>query len=137
VGTDPAATFDALQPAVADASAKFNDRLVHSPKLALDMSDANTTLGKLSASADRLADVGKNIRDCYHGAIDADKAGDDSQRQSLRAYMQQALFDCATNVSTSAELMSVLAHEWKAETDVEHPIAPATVRSAMSIIVPA
>ena len=93
IANDPAATFDALQPVVADANAKLNDQIVHAPKLALDMSDTNTSLGKLVASADRLADVTKNVRDCYHGAIESDRAGDDSQKQTLRAFMQQALFD--------------------------------------------
>src|SRR5205823_4911150 len=41
-----------------------------------------------------------------------------------------------TNVSTSAELMTGLAREWKADVDVEHPVAPTTTRSPISLIVP-
>lgn len=122
VEKDPPATFDALDRVIATAAANFNDRILHSPKLALDSGDNSTSLGKVSASIQRLADVTKNIADSYHKAIEGDIAGDDAQKQTFRAYTQQALFDCATNVAATAQFVTTLAKEWNANVDVDHPL---------------
>ncbi len=111
-----------LNRVVSTAAANFNERVLHSPKLALDSGDNSTSLGKVSASIQRLADVTKNIADSYHKAIEGDMASDDAQKQTFRAYTQQALFDCATNVAATAQFVTTLAKEWNANVDVDHPL---------------
>lgn len=123
LSADPATAFDALRQTVAGASQKLSDQLVHAPKLALDVSDANTPVGRLVASAERMSDVTRNIAESYRSALDGDKAGDDQRKQTFRAFVQQALFDCATNITTTSEYMVALTRDWKAEIDVTKPLA--------------
>lgn len=132
--SDPGATFDALRSVVGTAASQLNDQLVRSPKLALDMSDPSTSLGRLVASADRLADVSRNVADSYRGSRQGDQAQDEQRKQTFRAFAQQALFDCATNVSTTSELVVALSREWRAEVDPSAPVAT-TAPSLRSLIV--
>lgn len=133
VGNDGGATFDALQTVVAGATGELTDRLARGSALAAEVGDTGTTLGKVVASAERLADVTKNLADAYANAADRDRAGDEAQKQTFRAFLQQSLFDCAANVATTAELVSVLAREWNVQADVDRP-TPTTGPSAFAAI---
>jgi len=136
VDGDPTASFDALKDVASHATAQLKDRLVHAPKLALDSGDPETLLGRLVASADRLSDVAKNISESHRNALTGTRNDDDQQKQTFRAFLQQALFDCASNVYTSAQCVSELSREWKVQIEVEHPIAttaPSLVAQAKSV----
>jgi hypothetical protein len=124
IDNDPEATFVAFQKVVGDASSELTDRLVRSPKLALEVGDTSTLLGKIAASADRMTDVTRNIAESYRGSMDRDQA-DDSQKQTFRAFTQSSLFDCAANIATTADYVLQLSKEWNAEVDVANPV-PAT-----------
>jgi hypothetical protein len=124
VDKDPTATFDSLHQVIDAADADLNAHLTRLPTLALDSGDPGTSLGRLVASVDRLNEVTRNISDSYHSALEGDQAGDDQEKQTFRAYAQQALFDCATNIYATTECMSALSQEWKTGIDVQHPIAP-------------
>jgi hypothetical protein len=137
VDNDPMATFDALHRVIDSADTDLNARLTRLPALALDSGDPSTSLGRLVASVDRLNEVTKNISDSYHSALEGDQAGDDQQKQTFRAYAQQALFDCATNIYTTTECMSVLSHEWKVGIDVQNPIAAPTTTAVAAVTAPA
>jgi hypothetical protein len=133
VDSDPAGAFDSLDRSVAIAWKEVNDRVSVQPTLLFDMDDTSTALGRFMAAAKRLPSVTKNIPEANRLALEGDQAGDDQQKQTFRAALQQSLFDCAANLYTANDCVLALAKEWKGVPDLANPATmPSTIGPAES-----
>ena len=136
--TDPSGAFDLLNRTVTAAWKEVDARVIVQQTLLLDMDDTGTTLGRFMTAAKRLPNVTKNIPEANRLALEGSQAGDEQQKQAMRAALQQSLFDCAANLYTANDCVLAMAKEWRAMPDVGNPAAapPAIGRADALAAVP-
>ena len=114
-----AATFTRIKPMVAEARQVLSDTYV---KLALDVSDRRSSIGRFAALAKRLEDVASNLTDSYVVAMEGDSAKDQQRKETFRATLQGSLLNYAQIVLAMDEMSSQLQYEYGYQPDTEKPI---------------
>jgi hypothetical protein len=120
----PGDTYSKLSQAIVDARHALNEKLVRSPLLATQLGDANSDLGKVSSISKRLAEFAQNIADAHTAAAAADRAQDETRKNTMRATLQQSLMGYAESVLEIDSATSALGSSWHVTPDVKKEAAP-------------
>ena len=123
-----AITFTGIKPRVSQARQILNDTYL---RLALDVTDRQSSLGRFASLAKRLEDVAANLTDSYVVAMEGDSAKDQQRKETFRAQLQQSLLGYAQIVLAMDEMASELKDQYAYKPDVDKPIRIANTKSVV------
>jgi hypothetical protein len=116
---EQAGTFLRIKPTIAKARQTLNDTYL---KLAVDVTDRQSTVGRMYALAKRLDDIAANLTDSYSVSVEGDAAKDKERKEMFRAQLQQSLLGYAQIILAMDEMASQLKYEYGYQPDLEKPI---------------
>ncbi len=119
VDRNQAGTFIRIKPLLTEARQELNDSYL---RLALNVTDRKTSLGRFAALAKRLEDVAANLTDSYVVAMEGDSAKDQQRKETFRMQLQQSLLGYAQIVLAMDEMASDLKDQYAYKPDVDKPI---------------
>ena len=125
--SQPADTFSKLSRTIVDARHALNEKLIRLPLLATSLSDANSDLGSAATVSKRLAEFAQNIADAHAAAADADRAQDETRKNTMRATLQQSLMGYADSVLELDRATAALSTTWRLTPDPKQELQPVSI----------
>ena len=116
---DQGATFTRIKPAIAEARESLSDTYL---RLAIDVSDKRTDIGRFFALAKKIDDVAANLTDSYIVAMEGDSAKDRQRKDLFRAQLQQSLLNYAQIILAMDEMLKSIADKASYRPNTDMPI---------------
>jgi hypothetical protein len=116
---EQAGTFIRIKPTIAKARQTLSDSYL---KLAVDVTDRQSSIGRLYALAKRLDDIAANLTDSYSVSVEGDAAKDKERKEMFRAQLQQSLLGYAQIILAMDEMASEMKYEYGYQPDLDKPI---------------
>ena len=116
---DQSGTFIRLKPTISKARQSLSDTFL---KLAVDVTEKQSTVGRMYALAKKLDDIAANLTDSYLVAIEGDSAKDQQRKDTFRGQLQQSLLAYAQIILAMDEMSSQMKYEYGYHPDIEKPI---------------
>jgi hypothetical protein len=123
VDTDQAGAIDALKQSTLAARGELQDSLLRLPKIAVELDNPLTPIGKFSRGAKRLADSAENMVDAIRMATAAEGENQQNLRSTTRGQLQQMVFDYTSTVITTDQSLATAAKNWNITPDLNKPLA--------------
>jgi hypothetical protein len=128
---DQSGTFIRIKPTISKARQSLSDALL---KLAVDVTEKQSTVGRMYALAKKLDDIAANLTDSYLVAIEGDSAKDQQRKDTFRGQLQQSLLAYAQIILAMDEMSSQMKYEYGYQPDIEKPIKLTSVMSVSPVI---
>jgi hypothetical protein len=116
---DQSGTFTRIKPAVVKSRQSMMDTYL---RLAVDVTDKKTSLGRFYALAKRIDEVASNLTDSYVVAMEGDSSKDRIRKDLFRLQLQQSLLSYAQIVLAMDEMVKELKSEYPSDPDLGTPL---------------
>ena len=116
---EQAGTFLRIKPTISKARESLSDTCI---KMAVDVTDKQSSIGRLYALAKRLDDIAANLTDSYSVSMEGDSAKDKERKETFRAQLQQSLLGYAQIILAMDEMVSQMKYEYGYQPDLDKPI---------------
>ena len=123
---DQSGTFTRIKPAVAKSRQSMMDTYL---RLAVDVTDKKSSLGRFYALAKRIDEVASNLTDSYVVAMEGDSSKDRIRKDLFRLQLQQSVLNYAQIVLAMDEMVKELESDYGYKPNLGCPVKYVAVNS--------